>query len=599
MKDNLIKKIIACIVLLLVVNVLTNYRFFYNFLYRGPERIYNAEDYKKDDTYYIDDINQDVTVIQVCYKGNPLFLTANFTSDDFKYFVHLNDRYELDSFDFEKNNSLIFIDSSKDIHELLLYVQNPVLTQIILNPKISYYLNGRATLTIFTFILSLYYIFHKKDKLGENKSQNYRTVVLLLVLTLLSVNLVKERGSDEQDYLYHWYMDAIMEGHLDLDLKIEDNLINSDNPYDTSSRNFKHPWDISYYNGKYYSYFGILPGLLFLIPSKLISGSYLSNNAMTLIYAVLCFITGYLLYKEIMKKYFKDISYNYFALTFLYIIFGSKIIWSIHRPVFYEYIALSGLFHVLLGLYLVLFNHKKNIIRDILGYTSLALTALCRPTFLIMSIFIIPKLFKRYKEKDFKIKDILALILPYGIIGLITMYLNYIRFGSIFEFGITYQLTISNLHGMKFSLLKALIGSFYYLFEGIQIKLLPFEMSGVASNFPIIADFYVEAVGGGLFTTSLLCIFIPYLLFMIKDKELKLNCILSLIVGIILLLLSSGISSLIGRYMLDFNYLFYFVAVVGILSIFKHENSTHFSRLIAITMIISILMNYFLAYSNL
>ena len=226
------------------------------------------------------------------------------------------------------------------------------------------------TLTIFTFILALYFVFHKKDKLDENKSQRYRTIVLLVVLALLSFNLVKDWKAEDQDYLYYQYMDAIMDGHLNLDLEIDDNLLHSENPYDTSSRNFVHPWDISYYNGKYYAYFGILPGLLFLIPSKLISGSYLSNNMMTLIYAILCFIAGYLLYKEIIKKYFKDISYNNFILSYLYIIFGSKVIWSLHRPSFYEFIALSGLFFVLLGLYLVLFNHKKNIIRDILGYIS-------------------------------------------------------------------------------------------------------------------------------------------------------------------------------------------------------------------------------------
>lgn len=597
MKNNLIKKIIACIILLIVVNIFTNYRFFYNFLYHSPEKVYVAKDYQKDNTYYLDNINQDVKVVQVCYEGNPLYLTANFTSEDFKYFDHLNKRYELDSFN--EDNTLFFVDVSTNLNELLLYVQNPVLTQIILNPRISYYPNIKATLTISLLIIALYFIFHKNDQLDDNKSQRQRTIVLLIVLSLLSFNLVKDWKAEDQDYLYYQYMDNIMDGHLHLDLDIQDNLKHSPNPYDTSARNFVHPWDISYFNGKYYAYFGILPGLLFLIPSKLISGNYLSNNMMTLIYAILCFISGYLLYKEIIKKYFKDISYNLFILSFVYIVFGSKIIWTLHRPSFYEFIALSGLFHVLLGLYLVLFNHNKNIIRDILGYTSLALTALCRPTFLIMSIFIIPKLFKRYKEKDYSIKDILALILPYGIIGLITMYLNYRRFGSIFEFGITYQLTISNLKSMKFSLLKALVGSFYYLFEGISMRLLPFKMSGVASNFPIVADFYVEAVGGGLFITSLLCIFIPYLLTKVKEKDLKITYILSLLVGIMLLLLSAGISSLIGRYMLDFNYLFYFLAIIGIFNLFKYEKSTYFSKIIVITMTISILMNYFLAFSNL
>ena len=48
-----------------------------------------------------------------------------------------------------------------------------------------------------------------------------------------------------------------------------------ENPYDTAARQAAAPdalWDVAYYNGRYYVYFGIVPCLLFQLPFEALTG---------------------------------------------------------------------------------------------------------------------------------------------------------------------------------------------------------------------------------------------------------------------------------------------------------------------------------------
>ena len=108
--------------------------------------------------------------------------------------------------------------------------------------------------------------------------------------------------------------------------------------------------------------------------------------------------------------------------------------------------------------------------RLLLGAISMALAVGCRPNFVLGSIIIAPivlnglatnggynrinkvgktsgnehkrcNYFKAIFSKK-NIKEIIVFALPYLVIGIALMYYNYIRFGSITEFGARYQLTV-------------------------------------------------------------------------------------------------------------------------------------------------------------
>ena len=65
---------------------------------------------------------------------------------------------------------------------------------------------------------------------------------------------------------------ALAKGKITLDLDVSDKLLALENPYDVSVRDHKlivnedFYLDYSFYNGKYYSYFGIVPCLFMHLP---------------------------------------------------------------------------------------------------------------------------------------------------------------------------------------------------------------------------------------------------------------------------------------------------------------------------------------------
>ena len=69
---------------------------------------------------------------------------------------------------------------------------------------------------------------------------------------------------------------SLLNGRLDLELDPPEALVAMDNPYDTVARAAQAPdalWDVAYYNGRYYVYFGVVPCLLFQLPFEAVTGT--------------------------------------------------------------------------------------------------------------------------------------------------------------------------------------------------------------------------------------------------------------------------------------------------------------------------------------
>ena len=84
--------------------------------------------------------------------------------------------------------------------------------------------------------------------------------------------------------------DALRHGSVRLNLEVNPDYLLMDNLYDNSERRFKeyeHPWDVAFYNGSYYSYFGSLPIVVFYEVFYILTGylllfhnflAYVSSN---------------------------------------------------------------------------------------------------------------------------------------------------------------------------------------------------------------------------------------------------------------------------------------------------------------------------------
>lgn len=608
MKDKVInlirinkRIIIFYLVTIIILNLFFNFNYFASLFNNTEPIIYDKSSLVNINNYYeIKDINTDINMIKINFGDIPKKIEINYTSDEFNNYNHHNSGYKNDTI--LKKDLIVFYALEGNVHDIKINLDGGSINSIIFNPKIEYSFNFLENFILFFVFFIFKYIFKRNDKLNlKENNQKYIVIgVLLFFITLSSAFCIFSLKDYKRNIYDTYYVNAVMDGKLELDHPVNDYLNNAKNPYDTSNRNYEFLWDASYYNGKYYCYFGIWPIISLLVPFKLLTNQYLVTPIASLFYAVLSIIATYLLYSAIIKKYFKKINFQTYLLSFVFILLGSKLMWCIYRPSFYELVSLAAYFHVILGLYLVLFSKRKII--NFIGYWSLALAVLCRPTSLFCSILILPKLWKRLREKDLTKVDFIYLTIPYFVVGASIMYMNYIRFDSIFEFGVSYQLTTNNLNANKSFILNAIFGIYNYLFSGIKITLFPIRLIGVTSTIPLLTDFHVENIGGGVITTSVLGIvilFIPKIFKYMKEKELKLYIILSLSVALGIIFISSSVGALIGRYMLDFNYIFYFVIVI--LSLYILKLSHYKSRLINIYYILtslSIAINFLILLTN-
>ena len=92
-------------------------------------------------------------------------------------------------------------------------------------------------------------------------------------LTTISYPLVNGAAGYDP---YVQTFDALRHGRVTLDLDAAPELAELDNVYDNSERNasgISYAWDRAYYNGHYYSYFGITPVLVFYYPFYWLRGA--------------------------------------------------------------------------------------------------------------------------------------------------------------------------------------------------------------------------------------------------------------------------------------------------------------------------------------
>lgn len=292
------------------------------------------------------------------------------------------------------------------------------INKIVLNEQIPIIFNIVRYLTILIFCICCYLLLKLKIfSMPYNKNSKIQNAIFIGLIVLLSASdLLVIKNNELKDFnvsygYSHLLVDSIIEKKPYLDYKVDDSLKNLEDPYDTSERqNVKYLWDFAYYNGKYYLYFGIVPAILIFTPYKLITGQYISVVQVGKIFAILFTIFLCLLIKRICMKYFKNIPYKILIMCCVMAHFGSLVLWLCSRLMLYEFIILSSITFSVIGLYFYFLATKDeeniNHLQLFICCTCLALAVGCRPTTLLVSFIIVPKLLsifiKKCKEKDKK-----------------------------------------------------------------------------------------------------------------------------------------------------------------------------------------------------
>ena len=328
----------------------------------------------------------------------------------------------------------------------------------------------------------------------------------------------------------HLMTDAFLKKHSHLDVEVPKALLSTKRPYDMNNRIALRVFvksrtyndtlenrifsDLSFYNGKFYSYFGMVPVIVLFAPYKLITGNYLPSSMGAFLFASIATILLMLLWKQIAQNYLKKLPY------FFFLIGGAALYASSLIPI------------------------------------MLTLAIACRPTALFWSILIPVMLWDKRKELINTAGNLFAITIPFIIVGSILAKYNYARFDSPFEFGLSYQLVNMNLSMMN---QISIIGKIHYLIEEFLFALFnppnldiafPF-ISSKETNIQLATNSFAHT-GGAI--VGIFCFPIMWFLFYVRKVNILRNFIF---VGIFISLLNIAICALrinniSWRYTLDF-----------------------------------------------
>ena len=112
---------------------------------------------------------------------------------------------------------------------------------------------------------------------------------------------------------------SLLNGRLDLEKDPPAAMAELENPYDTAARQAAAPdalWDVAYYNGRYYVYFGIVPCLLFQLPFEALTGIRDLPPALPMILlAWLYILAAFGFVKQAARRWFPQASAAAYLLT--------------------------------------------------------------------------------------------------------------------------------------------------------------------------------------------------------------------------------------------------------------------------------------------
>lgn len=324
------------------------------------------------------------------------------------------------------------------------------------------------------FLVILAYSVHMKLPCGKSRMFTYGSVFLTWEFLLLGVVLFLLRGTDtvidllqnlDTNQINQEIVDAFRAGQVNSLSEPSEELLALSNPYDDSLRSASgagYAWNYLLFDGKYYSYYGIGTVLTLFLPYNLITGSYFSSLWATLLYSLIGITFLSLSYCTLMKRFFPKTS-NGIALSGLIIVQSTSFVWyCVTIGNFYELAQVSGFAFLTAGMFFllrsgVLGEGKISCVNICLATTLFSIAVLCRVAlalYCIMSLLFlyagVRKIIRTSPEQTFRanrkpiVTFLLAALLPYVLIGSIQMVYNYLRFGSILDFGISYSLTIDD-----------------------------------------------------------------------------------------------------------------------------------------------------------
>lgn len=553
---------------------------------------------------------------------------VNFQATDVSHhsYYNLNDRMICET---EEKSSYITIHTYGKTNSLKLY---PSLEQdanylidISINPVIPIFFEWERVILLFSLIVLVYFlkpnsIVHKIKYLDLKTPIKMVIIALMLLINILTLSWVNNLNPFYQEELganteqYQKLAEAFSKGSLSLIEKPNETLINMENPYDMSLRAelmdfWDYKFDHAYYKGNYYVYFGVVPVILLYLPHYLITGKHIHNHTVCLIGIILILFAIFLLFDELIKKYYKKCSVALWFMSIESMILGSYIVYITKRPDLYSVPITYAIPFALLGMWAFLkaIDKENNALKIkylLPGSLFTALIAGCRPQIFI--VFIIDILILRkyifslkyLKSKD-GIRSTITVMIPMIVVASLLMIYNYKRFENPFDFGAFYNLTFNDMRNRGWVWDRVPYGSVIYLFRPVELSpVYPF-FNNIEIKTAYMGETIQETTYGGLIwacPVSLFCL-MPFLFRKKygKNNTLKILSIAALLCGLVIMVFDTVNSGILARYFFDFAFLIMLSAIMAVWGILRKYSieSTAYKIIANILLICMIYMVFY------
>jgi len=340
-----------------------------------------------------------------------------------------------------------------------------------------------AVFLAFSYAFGLHKVAYDPSKHSHNAAIFLSVAICVAGASVIYYFLAKDNFAYPYIYslksmnAYEQQFDAFLKGQLNLDIVPDLRLSIMSNPYDTQARTAEgvsYLWDRAYFNGKYYSYFGIAPILIIYYPFYLITKTVPEANTVCYILTVCSAVSTAFLVIKLQQIFVGKPN----LMTLVFSIFACELgslIFTVQASADMYYIAVaSGI--LFLSLFLLFtfyaYDSEKSKVRAVyfaLSGISLVLLVMSRPNLAVYALAAVPVYIKTLFGKDFGLKQKICQAVSFAVPTLIgaagVMWYNYARFGSVFEFGAKYQLTVHDVSEYAVTGLLFLPALKYYFFQ--------------------------------------------------------------------------------------------------------------------------------------
>jgi tetratricopeptide (TPR) repeat protein len=287
-----------------------------------------------------------------------------------------------------------------------------------------------------------------------------------------------------EDAYYNLLVQGFSAGQLNVKRDPPPRLAALANPYDPNL-NASYAWDkdhlcyeMSYYKGKLYLYFGVTPAVVLFWPYAGVTGYYLTHTDAVVIFFSGGFLVAAGLVYMVRRKYFPGTSVWVAASGLLALGLATGILEILSSCDVYEVAKSSGFLFSMLalaGIWLALQARGKPVRWLILASLAYGLAIGSRPSLIFGAIILLIPAARawfapgEHGSRRQAIGLLAAAGGPITLVGLGLMLYNVRRFGNPFEFGWHYQLTsFQNVDARQFSLNYLCFNFRFYFLEPMR-----------------------------------------------------------------------------------------------------------------------------------